>query len=91
MFHLNFVVSVGAYEKHATAHRVRQDGVNQVEDSAISPLYIVQKELQSQASKHASKREKYHDVSLRFIVKRKNHNKAKHANLSTYHNWMKWT
>lgn len=45
MTHLNFVVSVGAHEKNATAQRVRQDSVNQVEGCAISPLYVVQNDL----------------------------------------------
>ena len=48
MIYLHFIVSIRANEEHATAHRVRQDRVNHVEGSAISPLYVIQKELSMQ-------------------------------------------
>ena len=43
---MDFVVPICAYEKHATAHRVREERVNQVKCSVISPLQVVQKQLQ---------------------------------------------
>jgi hypothetical protein len=55
MIYLYFIVSIRAYEKHATAHRVRKDSVNYVEGGAISPLYVVQKELQTKQLHEAAK------------------------------------
>ena len=45
MINIDFIISVGTYEKHATAHLVREEGVNDVEGSAICPLQVVQEQL----------------------------------------------
>jgi hypothetical protein len=36
-----FITPIGTHEEHATSHRVSQNGMDHIERSAISPLYIV--------------------------------------------------
>ena len=38
---MNFIIPIGTHEEHATPHRVRQNGMNHIKHSAVSPLYIV--------------------------------------------------
>ena len=45
MVNIDFIISVGTYEKYAATHLVRKEGADDVEGSVICPLQVVQEQL----------------------------------------------